>query len=285
MFGPEIPPRFVGPQTRPTKLVARTVLAGRHEFLVREAGPVDAPPIVLLHGWVYGSVATWHRMIPALADHHHVIAIELRNHGRSSRIRGRFEIEDLADDVAAVLDGLGLGSVPVMGYSMGGMTAQALARRHPMRVERLILAATAAHPIDLPRVFVDAAFFIGRGLARLDALSWPRAAWHYMTRRRVIAPEHGAWLWEELLDRDATLYYEAAFAINRFDARSWLGRLDVPTLVIIPTADQLIPARLQYETAALLKDAEVVEIAGARHEAVLTHADRVAEAVLGFVSR
>jgi 3-oxoadipate enol-lactonase len=100
-----------------------------------------------------------------------------------------------------------------------------------------------------------------------------------------VAPEHGAWLWEQLLDRDTTLYYEAAFAINRFDARPWLGRLDVPALVIIPTADQLIPARLQYETASLLGDATVVEIAGARHEAVLTHADRVAAAILGFVTR
>ena len=283
LFGPEIPPRFQGPQTRPSRTPSRGVVVGRHEFLVRETGPADAPPVVLLHGWVYGATATWHRVIPLLAERHRVIAVDLRNHGRSTRIRGRFDIEDLADDVAAVLDGLGVGTATIVGYSMGGMTAQAFARRHPARVDRLVLAATAANPIDRPSSLVAAAFFVGRGLARLDQISWPRAAWHYFMRRGIFPPEHGAWLWEELLDRDVTLYYEAAFAINRFDARPWVGRLAVPALVVIPTDDQLVPAVQQYETAALLPDARVVEIPGARHEAVLTHPERLADAIDGFV--
>ena len=283
LFGPEVPPRFRGNQTRPERIVARTVIAGRHEFMVREAGPEGAPVVVLLHGWVYGSVATWHRVLPHLAQRYRVVSIDLRNHGRSNRIRGRFEIEDLADDVAAVMDGLGIGQAVIVGYSMGGMTAQSLARRHPLRVRRLVLAATAAKPVHLPHVFVVASFMIGRALARLDPITSSRLAWHYLTRTGAVAPEHGAWLWEELMDRDVTLYYEAAFAIERFDAREWVGRLDVPALVIIPTRDQLIPARLQYATAALLKDVAVVEIPGARHEAVMTHAERVAAAIADFV--
>ena len=83
--------------------VGRTVLVGRHELFVREAGPADGPPLVLIHGWVYDSVATWHRILPALAERRRVIAVDLRNHGRSERIRGAFTIEDLADQVAGVL--------------------------------------------------------------------------------------------------------------------------------------------------------------------------------------
>ncbi len=99
-----------------------------------------------------------------------------------------------------------------------------------------------------------------------------------------MAKEHAAWLWEEMLDRDVNLYYEAAFAIARFDAREWVGRLRLPALVVIPTEDQLIPAEQQYDTAARIPDVEVFEIPGARHEAVMTHGDLIARRILEFVA-
>jgi non-heme chloroperoxidase len=79
------------------------------------------------------------------------------------------------------------------------------------------------------------------------------------------------------------LYYEAGFAILRHDASAWIGRIRIPTLSIVPTADQLIPASRQRLTAEALPDNRLVEVTGARHEAVLTHADEVAAAVTEFV--
>jgi pimeloyl-ACP methyl ester carboxylesterase len=278
----EVPPRFEAPQERPTRLTGRTVLVGRHEFMVREAGPDTGLPLVLLHGWVYDSLATWHRALPLLAEHRRVITVDLRNHGRSERIRGPFTMEDAADDVAGVLDALGIERAIVVGYSMGGMTAQALARRHPEKVERLVLAATAADPLRFPRWVTGPAFVAGRALSRLDPFSLPRNVHRYLMTTGAVAPEHAAWLWASMLDRDTNLYYEAAFAIRRFDARGWIGRLRVPTLCIIPVADQLIPARRQRATAAEIPGARVLEIPGAHHEAMLTHAGQVAAAILEF---
>lgn len=283
LFGPEVPPRFRGRQERPAGMTGRTVVAGRHEFFVRELGPVDAPPLVLLHGWVYDGHVTWHRVAPVLAETHRVVVIDLRGHGKSARIRGRVEIDDMADEVAAVLDVLGLGPVALVGYSMGGMVAQALTRRHPGRVDRLVLAATAARPVKVPRWFGTVGFFVGRAAARLDRLIAPRIAHRYLLATGAIPPEHAAWLWECLLDRDVDLYYEAGFAILRFDAGSWVGRLDLPTLSIVPTGDQLVPPSRQRETAAALADNRVVEIEGARHEAVLTHPAEVAKAIRSFL--
>lgn len=279
LLGPEVPPRFHGPQSRPADIPGRTVTVGRHEFLVREAGPVSAPPVVLLHGWIYDGLATWHKVIPDLAADHRVLALDFRNHGRSARIRGRFDVADAADEVALVLDRLGVGRVPVVGYSMGGMIAQALASRHRERVAGLVLAATAARPVDRPAWLTYPVFYGGRAVARLDRLTMPRLAHRYLIAAGAVAPEHGAWLWESLLDRDVDLYYESGFAILRFDGTEAARRLDVPTHVIVPTADQLIPPRLQYATAALVDGAEVTEIAGARHEAVLTHPEAVAKAI------
>ncbi len=285
LLGPEAPPRFVGIQARPPGPPGRTVVAGRHEFFVRETGPESAVPILLLHGWAYPSLAMWHRVLPGLAEHHRVLTLDLRGHGKSDRIRGRFEIADLADDVASVLDSVGVGRAVVVGYSMGGMAAQELARRHPARVECLVLAATAAKPVRAPRPLAAAVFIVGRALARFDPLSVPRVVHRYLLSVGAVESRYAAWLWEELLDRDVDLYYESAFAINRFDSRPWVGTLGVPVLFIVSTQDQLIPASLQRGTASRIPRAEVVELGGARHEAVLTHADEIAAAILSFLSR
>lgn len=283
LLGPEIPPATRGAQARPPTVTGRTVVAGTHEFFVREAGPPEGPPVVLLHGWVYDALTTWHRMIPLLADSHRVVAVDLRSHGKTDRIRGRFEIEDLADEVARCLDALGLGCVPIVGYSMGGMTAQALALRHPARVDRLVLVATAARPVRLPRWAMLSMFAVGRTVARIDRVTLPRIAHRYLIRAGAVDPAHSAWLWESMMNRDVDLQYEAGFAIARFDARDRLGRIRVPTLVIVPARDQMILAGAQREMAALIPGARLVEFPRARHEVLLTHAEEAAATVRTFL--
>ncbi len=281
--GPETGPRFHGTQERPIDVPGRTVTVGRNEFFVREAGPVDAPTVVLIHGWVYDSVGTWQRVIEPLAERFRVIAVDHRNHGKSDRIRGRYSIEDATDEVAAVLNVVGAGPSTIVGYSMGGMIAQALALRHPYLVDRIVLAATGAYPIPRRRWLVAAGFYIARTLGRISPAEGARLSYHYLLRTGVTEPRHARWLWEALLDRDATLYFEGGKAVLRFDSRDWVGRLDIPSLVIIPTEDQLIPPSAQYELYALLKAPEIVEIPGARHEAVMTHAAEIVEVIARFV--
>lgn len=283
LLGPRFVPRFPSGQERPSGPAGRSVAVGRNEFFVREAGPEEAPRVLLVHGWAFDSLAAWHRVIPGLSTHRRVVAVDLRGHGKTDRVRGRFTVEDLADDVAAVLDSLGPGRYAVVGYSLGGMVAQALARRHPARVERLVLAATAAHPVRGPQTLAGAVLVGQRALARLGIAVVPRVMYHYLRRSGALPPEHAAWLWEALLARDDELHHEAGFAIARFDSRPWVGRLRLPVLCLIPTRDQLIPPSRQRATAALIPGAEVVEMEGARHEAVLTHADELTGAILRFL--
>jgi 3-oxoadipate enol-lactonase len=277
LVGPRPVPRFRAVQERPAGPPGRTVVAGRHEFFVREAGPPAAPPVLLIHGWAFDSMAAWHRVLPLLAERLRVIAIDLRGHGKSDRIRGRCE-------VAAALDALGLGRVAVVGYSLGGMVAQVLARRHPAQVERLVLAATAAAPLPWSRPAALGLLVAARALARFDPTALPRVLHGYLLRRGAVPPEHSAWLWETLLYRDVDLHHEAGFAMARFDSRPWLGRLRLPVLCLIPTRDELIAPSRQRATAALLPGARTVEIEGARHEAVFSHPGEVAAAVLAFVA-
>lgn len=280
LFAPEVPPRFRGIQRRPADIPGRTVTVGRREWFVRELGDPDSPPIVLVHGWLYDGFATWHRIAPELAIDHRVIIPDLRNHGRSDRVRSRFDIEDAADELAALLRTLGLSEVPAVGYSMGGMIVQELTLRHPGLVSRLVLAATAAHPVPMPRWVSVPGMVVGRALSRIDRTMLPRISYHYLMHEGVFAPEEGEWLWQNLLDRDVDMYYESGFAILRFDARDRVRRLQVPVRSIIPVRDQLLPASKQRETAQII-GCDIVEVDG-RHEAVLTHAGEIAKAIAEF---
>ena len=99
----------------------------------------------------------------------------------------------------------------------------------------------------------------------------------------AVARSYARWFRETTLDRDADLYYQAAFAVINFDSREWVGRLDTPALVIISVKDQLVPASWQYDLAGRLRDAEVVELVDGGHEHPWTHADRIATAIDKFV--
>src|SRR5215211_885906 len=90
------------------------------------------------------SSAMWEDQIDALATRLQVIAPDLRGFGATARGSGVSSLDQHADDLAGLLDHLGIGKATVAGLSMGGYISFALLRRHLMRIERLILADTRA---------------------------------------------------------------------------------------------------------------------------------------------
>jgi pimeloyl-ACP methyl ester carboxylesterase len=98
--------------------------------------------VVLLHGWAL-SHEVWDRQIRVLLEAgRRVIAVDLRGHGASPKCADGYEVEQLSDDVATLMDALDLGDVDLVGWSLGALTAFALAARHPERVRRLVLVAS-----------------------------------------------------------------------------------------------------------------------------------------------
>ncbi len=222
-------------------------------------------------------------MAPGLADKFRLILVDHRSHGMSSMSRARYEIEGLADDVAGVLDELGIGRTSVVGYSMGGAIAQALAHRHPRRIDKLVLMATLAFTPEPDRTARMVGAVLVRAWERLTGLGTPDVRAGYLLATGSVAEEHARWLWDETHRRDVEAGAQATLALMRFDSRPWVGRLDQPTMVVIPTKDQLIPPAWQYELAALLADPVVVELPGVRHEAPWAVPERLVEEIVGFV--
>jgi pimeloyl-ACP methyl ester carboxylesterase len=283
LFGPDLQPRYQGPQIRPIKVPGRTVFVDEREFFVREVGPEDAQPLVMAHGWSFDGEMNFFRLIPELSQRYRLIVPDHRNHGKSDRIRGAFDIEDLATALAGVLDELGYERIDLLGYSMGGMVAQVFARRYPERVDHLILAATAAYPIDRFRIGARVAFWLGRALARVSTKEAARFTYRFLTRNDVIDDSEERWMWAALLNRDPTLFYESGNAVWRFDARPWVGEISVPTMVIIPTKDEIVPVRTQRDLVARLNEPTVVEIEGAGHAAVLAQPEAYVKAIDAFL--
>lgn len=106
-----------------------------------DLGGAGLPPLVVLHG-LLGSGRNWQTTGRDLAQWHHVLAPDARNHGRSPH-HAEMTHGRLGDDVLGWLDGLGLGAVTLIGHSLGGRTAMLLACRHPERVARLVVVDIA----------------------------------------------------------------------------------------------------------------------------------------------
>ncbi|MFC5217919.1 alpha/beta fold hydrolase [Streptomyces coerulescens] len=102
-------------------------------------------PLVLLHGGVSTIGMSFGGVLPALAADRHIVAPELQGHGHTADIDRALTVPDLASDVVALLDELGIEQADFLGYSLGGLTALEIGIRHPGRVGRLALAATQYH--------------------------------------------------------------------------------------------------------------------------------------------
>lgn len=96
-------------------------------------------PVVLLHGsFMTLTNFNWPEMIAALAKSRQVIAVEMQGHGRTADIKRDFSYDNLADDIAALLDYLKIGKADLIGYSMGGGVAMNAAIRHPQQVRKVV---------------------------------------------------------------------------------------------------------------------------------------------------
>src|SRR5439155_18950026 len=112
-----------------------------------EHGDRAGPPLVALHGGILTFQGSFRDVLPWLTEGRRVIGVELQGHGHTPDTGRAMSIERFADDVAQLIDRVADGMpVDVWGYSLGALTATSLAVRHPVKVRRLVLAASHIRP-------------------------------------------------------------------------------------------------------------------------------------------
>ena len=132
----------------------RWVRARGLDFHVAEAGAGE-DVVLCLHGWPQHWYE-WRHLLPALADRHRVLAIDLRGFGWSDAPRDGYEKENLADDILAVLDALGIDRVKLVGHDWGGWIGFLLCLKAPQRFERYLALNILTPWIELRRALPQA---------------------------------------------------------------------------------------------------------------------------------
>src|SRR4051812_9915866 len=111
-----------------------------------EHGDPAGPPLVALHGGINTFERSFGDVLPWLQVDRRVIAVELQGHGHTPDTGRAMSIDRFADDVAELLDRLGIPRADLWGFSLGALTATGVAVRHPAKVRRLVLAAGNIRP-------------------------------------------------------------------------------------------------------------------------------------------
>ena len=207
--------------------------------------------------------------------------MDLRGHGDGIKVGSRFRLEDCADDIAALAGVLGISGFIAVGYSMGGMVAQLLWKRHARLLSGLVLCATARNVLGSPMEKMAALALPTAAVAiRWNPLLQPMSAEFFgMTLLGPVDdPATARWARAQMRRTTLATAISAVRAVCEFTSHTWIGEVDVPTAAVVTTRDRIVPTSRQMKLARAIPGASVYEIEA--DHAVITTAPQVFTPVL-----
>jgi len=255
------------------------------------AGPVGyrevgtGSPLLLITGFG-ASIDSWQpAFVAALAADHQVVALDNAGVGQTAGLPSPVSITAMANQTSALISALRLGRVAVLGWSMGGMIAQALAVLHPAQVSRLVLAATQpgtgkAVPIPAAAAAAAASSAPGRVLSVLFPPGQVAAAQAYAL---------GILRYPDIYQAPPAVTAEQAVAVSQWmagqdPAGREIGDIRIPTLVADGTLDALDPVADDRQLAGGVPGAKLILYPGAGHAFLFQDSASFLPAVQRFLS-
>lgn len=240
-------------------------------YFWREAG--DGPPVLFIMG-LETDHRGWLRLIPQLKHDFRCISFDNRDVGQTDMAKAPYKIEDMASDVVALLDHLGLSRVAVVGQSMGGAVAQTLAHRYPEYVSRLVLLTTFCK--------IDARFksvLEGQAAIRRDL---PLPTYYKLTWPWMYTPEDYAQpgFLDNLLARagsntdpqPADAFARQVAALTAFDSTGWAHEIRQPTLIVGAEADIACPPSSSRQLHSLIRGSQIEMVKDVGHALIMSPA-------------
>ncbi|MGW6172258.1 alpha/beta fold hydrolase [Arthrobacter sp. NPDC055138] len=234
-------------------------------------------PIVLIHG-VSTTADNWNQVIPLLPRDRPIISYDLRGHGTSEGPATPWTVEDFAADHIALLDALAIEEHDLVGCSLGGIIAQAVALDYPERVRRLVLVSSVAGRTD-----AEKERSLGR-LSRIENNTIDEIAQESV--ERWYTPEYieeNPWVRDKVLNQLGKLnrdHYAAAYRVlATTDHIDRLSEIKVPTVAMTGEGDVGSTARMSELIGNTVQNGRSIIVKGAKHSLLNEEPDLVARTI------
>jgi (E)-2-((N-methylformamido)methylene)succinate hydrolase len=246
--------------------------AGSVELNYRLQGH-GARQLICIHG-VGSYLEAWEGVAAHLRNDFRILTFDLRGHGGSSRISGRYEIDEFVGDTLALADHVGFETFDLAGFSLGGLIAQRMALSQPERLRRLALLATVSGRTREER---------SRVLERLAALQKGERGAHYdASLSRWLTedfqarnPEMVAYLRKRNAENDPHCYAAAYRVLAETDFGGLIDQIRIPTLIATGQDDQGSNPRMARHMHECIEDSQLEILPGLRHSILIEAPDAV----------
>lgn len=203
------------------------------------AGPEKAPALVLLHP-IATRVDVWAPLVPLFATAYRVVTVDLPGHGRSACLARNARLAEYADAVVDTLRSLGIDHAAIVGVSLGGMVAQAMALRHPEHVDALVLAHCGAKTPPAGKEAWEQRIVTSHEQGMESQVEPTLSRW-LTARFAEQAPLTRAWLGDFVRTTSLAGYEAAIRCIQDLDHHETLASVPAPSLVIAGRHDVAVP--------------------------------------------
>jgi 3-oxoadipate enol-lactonase len=251
-----------------------------HYERVSTGGDV-ASTVVLVHG-VGDSLEAWDDFIRSLPEGFDIIRYDLRGHGHSERPPGPYRLADFVEDHLALLARLGIDRAHVVGYSLGGLIAQAIALFAPQSVERLVLISCIAcrTPAEQEAALKRLETLEQEGAGGIAGASAER--WFTGAFRRA-HPDKVHQQLERLKGNDPNAYLAAYRVLATNDLGDQLAKIGHPTLVMTGEHDVGSPPRMARLISERIDGSQLIILEGQKHSVLTEVPDVVAHEISRFL--
>ncbi len=241
----------------------------------------EGPAVCLVHG-VGSTLESWDGVVGHMGEGYTILRYDLRGFGKSTKIKGRYELEHFVDDFATLLDHLGIEQCHLVGFSLGGLIAQGIAIRRPNRIDRLVLMSTIAGRTEEERAGARERL---RNLERGVAGDHFRKSLdrYFSPEFQKAHPEAITELEKRNKENDPDCYAAAYRVITETDLADELHRIRSKTLVMTGEHDRGCNTRMATLMAERIADSQLVILKNLRHNVLAEAPQRIANELREFL--
>jgi len=243
----------------------------------------DGPVVTFSHSLAC-NLSMWDEQARALKGRYRVLRFDTRGHGQTSAPAAAYSLDQLADDLKGLLDGLGVATTHFVGLSMGGMVGQVFALKHPAMVQSLVLCdTTSRYPAAAASIWEERIKTVGvKGMEPMVAPTLQR--WFtapFRARRKDLIEKVGAMI----RSTPAAGYVGCCHAIPKINVTDRLKEVRCPALVIVGEEDPGTPVDMARELHAAMPGAELAILSRASHLSNLEQPGEFNRALGGFLDK